>query len=150
MIYAFFVILESNYYTMKKLILFVLTISLMSCSIFKKEPKVESVDINKVYTVVEKQPEYPGGADAMFSYLGKTIKYPQAAKEAGVKGKVYVSFVIERNGSISNIKVLRGIGSGCDEEGIKAVKNMPNWTPGEIRNQTVRVQYVLPINFSLR
>lgn len=135
---------------MKKLILFVLIISLMSCSIFKKEPKVELIDINKIYTEVDKQPEFPGGNEALFSYLGKTIKYPQEAKEAGVKGKVYVSFVIERDGSISSTKVLRGIGSGCDKESMRVVDAMPTWAPGEVRNQKVRTRFVLPINYSLK
>lgn len=135
---------------MKKLILFTLTISLISCSIFKKEPKIEPIDPNKIYSQVDKQPEYTGGNDELFKFLSKNIKYPQMAKEAGVQGKVYVSFVVERDGSVSTAKVLRGIGSGCDKESIRVVESMPNFIPGEVRNQAVRTSFVLPINYTLR
>jgi len=91
-----------------------------------------------------------GGEEKLFEYLGKSISYPQMAKEAGVKGKVYVQFVVEKNGAITDIKIIRGIGSGCDEEAKKAVKNMPKWEPGEQRGKPVRVRFVLPVNFSLR
>ena len=108
-------------------------------------PKVE-----QIFTVVEKNPSFPGGEEKLFEYLGKSISYPQMAKEAGVKGKVYVQFVVEKNGAITDIKIIRGIGSGCDEEAKKAVKNMPKWEPGEQRGKPVRVRFVLPVNFSLR
>ena len=135
---------------MKHVILFSLALTIMSCSVFKKEPKTEPLDLNKIYTQVDKQPEFPGGNDALFQYLGKTITYPAAAKEAGTTGKVYVSFVIKRDGSISTVKMLRGIGNGCDEVAMEAVQNMPNWSPGEIKNQSVRTQFVLPVNFTLK
>jgi len=72
------------------------------------------------------------------------------AREAGVKGKVYVQFVVEKDGSITDIKIIRGIGSGCDAEAKRAVKRMPKWQPGEQRGKPVRVRFVLPVNFSLR
>ncbi len=110
----------------------------------------EAPKVEKIFTVVEKNPSFPGGEEKLFEYLGKTISYPQMAKEAGVKGKVYVQFVVEKDGSITDIKIIRGIGSGCDDEAKKAVKNMPKWEPGEQRGKPVRVRFVLPVNFSLR
>ena len=95
-------------------------------------------------------PQFPGGEAKMFVYLARYIKYPQAAKEAKISGKVYVQFVVEKNGSISEAKVIRGLGSGCDQEALRVVRRMPIWVPGEQRGKKVRVKYVLPINFVLR
>jgi len=100
-----------------------------------------------VYTVVETMPQYPGGEDALMKYLAINISYPQAAKDKGIQGTVYVSFIVEKNGNISNVKILRGIGSGCDEEVIRVVKDMPEWKPGTQNGKPVRVQYNLPVKF---
>ena len=113
-------------------------------------PEEEEVIEEEIFTIVEKMPEFPGGIEALFSYLGNTLKYPAMAKDAKIQGKVYVTFVVDRDGSIANVKVLRGIGGGCDEEAIKVVKGMPRWEPGRQRNKAVRVQYNLPINFILK
>jgi protein TonB len=78
------------------------------------------------------------------------MKYPEEAKELGVQGKVFVTFVVEIDGSISNVRVLRGIGSGCDDEAVRVVKSMPKWIPGKQRGVPVRVQFNLPINFKLQ
>lgn len=104
----------------------------------------------EIFTIVEKMPEFPGGTEKLFRYLGKNIEYPPMAKDAGIKGKVYVTFVVDRDGSITDVKVLRGIGGGCDEEALRVVKGMPKWTPGKQRGKSVRVQYNLPINFILK
>lgn len=109
----------------------------------------EAHDPNEPFTVVEQMPEFPGGQEAMFTYIGKELKYPEKAQEAGVEGVVYVSFVVEKDGSIGNPKVLRGIGYGCDEEAHRVVKGMPNWNPGKQRGEAVRVQYNLPIRYTL-
>lgn len=103
----------------------------------------------QIFTVVEEMPEYPGGRKAMYSYLGENIKYPAKAKENKVEGTVYVSFVVLEDGSVSNVSILRGVGSGCDEEAIRVVKAMPNWKPGKQKGKPVNVQYNLPIKFSL-
>jgi TonB family protein len=103
-----------------------------------------------VFTVVEKMPEYPGGYEKMFEYLGRTIRYPGQARELGAKGKVYVQFIVEKDGSISELDVIRGIGEGCDEVALQAVENMPTWSPGEQRGTPVRVRFILPVNFTLR
>lgn len=110
----------------------------------------EEVVEEEIFTIVEKMPEFPGGTEKLFKYLGKNIEYPPMAKDAGIKGKVYVTFVVDKDGSITDVKVLRGIGGGCDEEAVRVVKSMPKWTPGKQRGKSVRVQYNLPINFILK
>ncbi len=102
-----------------------------------------------VFEVVEVMPSYTGGQAAMIKFLVENIKYPEEAKKNGVMGTVYITFIVETDGSVSNVKVLRGIGSGCDEEGVRVVSAMPNWIPGKQRGEAVRVQYNLPIKFSL-
>ena len=83
-------------------------------------------------------------------YLGKNIKYPELAKEAGISGRVFVTFVIDKSGKVNKVKLLRGIGGGCDEEAIRVVKAMPPWTPGKQRGKAVSVQFNLPINYDLQ
>ena len=95
-------------------------------------------------------PRFPGGLSALYAYLRQNIKYSVAAKEMGVQGTVYVRFVVEKDGSISNVEVLRGIGGGCDEVAVRVVKNMPAWIPGKQMGRAVRVSYTLPIKFSLQ
>lgn len=103
----------------------------------------------EIFTVVEQMPEFPGGTAKMMKYLNENIDYPQMAREVGVQGTVFVTFVVEPDGSITNVRILRGIGSGCDEEAVRVVKSMPKWTPGKQRNKPVRVQFNLPVRFIL-
>ena len=103
----------------------------------------------EIFTIVEEQPGFPGGESALMDYLKNNIKYPQLARESNIQGTVFVTFVVEPNGSISNVKVLRGIGGGCDEEATRVVKNMPSWTPGKQRGKPVSVKFNLPIRFIL-
>jgi periplasmic protein TonB len=110
----------------------------------------EPVEEEQIFTIVEEMPSFPGGEAELFKYLGKTIKYPQMATDAGISGVVYVTFVVGKDGKISDVKVLRGIGGGCDEEAIRVVKSMPTWKPGKQRGKAVPVQYNLPIRFTLR
>ena len=104
----------------------------------------------QIFTVVENEPEFPGGMEALYKYLAQNIKYPQLARDNGITGKVYVTFVVERDGSIANPKILRDIGGGCGAEAIRVVKAMPKWTPGKQRGKAVRVQFNLPVNFNLK
>jgi protein TonB len=104
----------------------------------------------QIFTIVEQMPEFPGGEEKLFEYLGKNIKYPSMARENGITGTVYVTFVVEGNGEISDVKKLRGIGGGCDEEAMRVVKAMPAWKAGKQNGKSVRVQYNLPIKFTLR
>lgn len=110
--------------------------------------EVEVVEA-EIFTVVEENPMFPGGDEARMKYLQENIKYPQMARESGIQGTVYVTFVVEPSGSISNIKILRGIGGGCDEEAIRVVNQMPKWVPGKQRGKSVRVQFNMPIRFVL-
>ena len=110
----------------------------------------EEIGEEEIFQVVENQPEFPGGMSELYVFLQKNVKYPPIAKESGIQGRVFVNFVVERNGSISNVKVLRGIGGGCDEEAIRVVKSMPKWKPGKQRGKAVRVSFNLPIKFTLQ
>ena len=114
------------------------------------EVEEEEVVEAEVFTIVEQMPSFPGGDAKMYEYLGKNIKYPQIARETGIQGRVFVNFVVEPDGSVSNVKVLRGIGGGCDEEAMRVVKAMPKWSPGKQRGKTVRVSYTLPVVFKLQ
>ncbi len=110
----------------------------------------ESEEEKTIFMVVESMPEFPGGEPALYKYLAENIKYPQMAKESGIQGRVFVTFVVERDGSVTDVRVLRGIGGGCDEEAIRVVKGMPKWSPGKQRGKAVRVQYNLPVKFTLQ
>ena len=107
-------------------------------------------ELSDVFTVVEEMPKYPGGTNELYKFLGANIKYPQLAKDNGIEGRVFVNFVVEKDGEISNIKILRGIGSGCDDEAIRVIGLMPKWTPGKQHGKNVRVSYNLPIKYSLK
>ena len=111
----------------------------------------EAANSNEVFTTggVEELPEFPGGMAAWSKFLSKNLRYPSIAQENGVMGRVTVSFVVERNGEISAIKVLRGIGAGCDEEAIRVIKKSPIWKPGMQNGKAVRVSYVIPIVFQM-
>ncbi len=110
----------------------------------------EEVEEEKIFTIVEQMPSFPGGESAMMKYLANNIKYPPIAKDAGIEGTVYVTFVVDENGNVRDVKVLRSIGGGTDEEAIRVVENMPKWSPGKQRGKAVKVQYNLPIRFTLR
>ena len=114
------------------------------------EVQEEEVVEVEVFTIVEEMPSYPGGDQKMYEYLGKNIKYPQIARESSIQGRVFVNFVVEPDGSVSNVKVLRGIGGGCDEEAVRVVKSMPKWKAGKQRGKAVRVSYTLPVVFKLQ
>lgn len=113
-----------------------------------EQPQAPSADTAQ-WEVVERMPTFPGGEEALMNFLRKNIRYPKYAVEQGISGKVFVRFVVEPDGTVSNIEILRGIGGGCDEEAVRVVKMMPNWIPGEAFGGKVRVTYTLPINFSL-
>lgn len=114
-------------------------------SIQSKPQKPES----DVYTLVEKMPEYPGGDEARIKFLVDNIKYPKEALKNGITGTVFVTFIIEKEGTISNVEALKGIGGGCDEEAVRVISMMPNWKPGLQRGKPVRVQFNMPIQFNL-
>jgi TonB family protein len=113
--------------------------------------KVEVVDDAKLYDSgnVESIPEYRGGPKALAMFIASRLRYPAKARENRIQGKVYISFVIEKNGSLSEFKVIKGIGSGCDEEAIRVLKLSPNWKPGAVKGFPVRTSYILPVSFQL-
>ncbi len=115
----------------------------------KDEKAAEQIATEQVFLVVEKMPEFVGGEQAMYKFIGDQIKYPDQAKTEGIEGRVYVSFIVEKDGEISNVEILRGIGGGCDKEAARVIKSMPNWNPGQQRGENVRVQYRMPIKFTL-
>lgn len=102
-----------------------------------------------VYTVVEHQPEFSGGMKALGTYLNQNLTYPAAAEKASVEGMVLVSFIVTKTGEIANVQLVKGIGFGADEEAIRVVNKMPRWKPGRQGEESLNVQYVLPINFEL-
>ncbi len=115
-------------------------------------PEIEEEEIveAEIFKVVEEMPEFPGGTAKMMEYIQKNIKYPMMARESDIQGRVFVSFVVEPNGSITNVAVLRGIGGGCDEEALRVVQSMPNWKPGKQRGSAVRCSFTVPIVFKLQ
>ncbi|MBR3435933.1 MAG: energy transducer TonB [Bacteroidales bacterium] len=104
----------------------------------------------EVFLVVEEDPEFPGGLDALSKFIADNIKYPQLAKENNITGKVFVSFVVEKDGRVGQVKILRDIGGGCGNEAVRVVKMMPRWKPGKQRGKAVRTQFNLPVNFDLQ
>lgn len=110
----------------------------------------EPFDENVVFIAVQEFPEFPGGEAARLSFLKEKLRYPVLAAQLGIQGTVIVTFVVERDGSISNVSVLRGIGGGCDEEAIRVTKLMPKWKPGIQYNQPVRTQFSMPIKYELK
>ena len=109
----------------------------------------EEVEEDVIFTVVEDQPQFPGGEEARQRFLEDNLRYPTMAREAGIQGTVFVTFVVETDGSVTDVRILRGIGGGCDEEAVRVVEMMPRWEPGRQRGQPVRVQFNMPIRFRL-
>ena len=103
-----------------------------------------------VFDVVEDMPQYPGGMQAMLSFLQENITYPKDAQEKKISGRVLVTFVVEKDGSISNVETVKSVFPSLDEEAVRIVKAMPNWKPGKQNGKVVRVKYTLPISFSLK
>lgn len=116
------------------------------------ESKAGAVEIEgkEVFTIVEEMPQYPGGDEKRLKFLAENIQFPVAASESGIQGTVYVSFIVNTNGKIMDVKILRGIGGGCDEEAMRVVKQMPRWIPGKQNGKYVRVLYNMPIVFRLQ
>jgi protein TonB len=95
-------------------------------------------------------PTFPGGDEALYSFVGKQIVYPEIAKRAGVEGKLYIQFVVRTDGKVSDVTVQKGIGAGCDEEAVRVVRSMPNWKPGRQNGHPVNVRISIPIVFKLQ
>lgn len=113
------------------------------------ELPVEIRDPEETFTIVEEMPEFPGGDAALMRYLAKSVRYPVIAEQNNIQGRVYIQFVINTNGEVTNAIVLRGVDPSLDKEAIRVVENMPSWKPGKQRNKPVRVSFTVPINFVL-
>jgi periplasmic protein TonB len=107
-------------------------------------------DVDVVFVVVESMPSFPGGEGALMKYLSDNIKYPVIAQETGTQGRVICQFVVNRDGSIVDIEVVRSVDKSLDAEAVRVISRMPRWTPGKQRGKTVRVKYTLPVNFRLQ
>jgi periplasmic protein TonB len=108
------------------------------------------VDDDAIYTYVQEPPAFPGGDLARKSFIQRNLKYPQLALQNKIQGIVYASFVVEKDGSITSIKILQGIGAGCDDEALRVVRLMPKWKAGKRQGHEVRVQLIMPLNFILQ
>ena len=117
--------------------------------IFPEVGEVENSDFVDVYAIVEQMPEFPGGEAELIHYISKNIQYPQEAREKGIQGRVFIGFVIEKDGSVSNVRNLRGVDSELDAEAMRVVESMPKWKPGMHNGEFVRVSYQIPIHFKL-
>lgn len=111
-----------------------------------EEPKEE---VEEIFTIVEEPASPKGGMPAFYKYVGEKVKYPAQARRMGIEGKVFVEFVIGKDGSISEVRAVKGIGAGCDEEAVRIVQGAPSWTPGKQRGKAVKQRMVLPITFKL-
>jgi len=104
---------------------------------------------DEIFTIVEQQPSPVGGIKAFYDYVGKNMKYPGQARRMGIEGRVFVEFIVEKDGSLTDLKVAKGIGGGCDQEAIRVIASAPKWNPGKQRGNPVRVRMVMPIMFKL-
>ena len=105
---------------------------------------------DKVLEKAEVMPEFPGGEQAMMKFVSENVQYPEEAKEKEISGRVLVGFIVEKDGSVNEVKIVQGIGGGCDEEAVRVVKAMPKWKPGKQDGKTVRVSYTMPFFFKMQ
>lgn len=117
--------------------------------VFEEPAPVVVEDENKIFMVVEQQPEFEGGYEAMMNFIRKNMRYPASARRMGVDGTVYVSFVVGKDGRITDVSILRGISADCDKEAVRVVQMMPPWKPGKQNGKPVFVRFNLPIKFKL-
>lgn len=110
----------------------------------------EEESSQQIFTVVETMPEFPGGQSALLQYLAKSIKYPVIAQENGIQGRVSCSFVVNKDGSIVDAEVIRGVDPSLDKEALRVINSMPKWSPGKQRGKPVRVKYTVPVTFRLQ
>jgi protein TonB len=134
---------------MKKIISFLFFLFIAYISIAQTKTELSDSTSNLVFTVVEQMPDFPGGEKKMAKYIKKNVKHPPAAYKEGRAGVSYINFIVEKDGSLSNIRILKGASGGTDldEEALRVVKSMPKWKPGKQNGHAVRVAYNLPIRF---
>jgi len=111
--------------------------------------EIEEEDDEEFFMVVENMPEFPGGYAGYTKYIQRNVRYPPIAKEYNITGKVYVQFIVDRTGSVTNVKVVRGVDKNLDAEAVRVIKLLPKYKPGKQRGKAVRVMFTVPINFTL-
>ncbi|MCK5105868.1 MAG: energy transducer TonB, partial [Cyclobacteriaceae bacterium] len=115
--------------------------------VFEEAPEDEDVD--EIFTIVEDQPLPKGGMSAFYQYVQKKLKYPAQARRMGIEGKVFVQFVVDKDGTLTEVTAVKGIGAGCDQEAVRVIEGAPKWKPGKQRGRSVKVRMILPITFKL-
>lgn len=115
--------------------------------VFEEAPEEEVAD--EIFDIVEDQPAPPGGMAAFYKYVGKEMNYPNQARRMGIEGRVFVQFVVDKSGKLTEVRAIKGIGAGCDEEAVRVIENAPQWKPGKQRGRPVKVRMILPITFKL-
>jgi protein TonB len=132
----------------KKLVLSILLI--VSFGMLSAQSDSSEVKELNIFKETDKMPEYPGGTTELYKFLSRNLVYPTMAKEMGVQGKVYASFVIDKDGTPSGFRIVKGLNDECDKEVLRVLKLMPKWTPAELDGRKVSVMYRLPVNFKLK
>lgn len=130
---------------MKQVLLFIF----LFCTLGVSAQSNTTSRTERLFDVVEEMPMFPGGNAALMDFLANNIKYPQVAEENGIQGRVVLTFIVEPDGSLTEVKVVRGVDIALDKEAIRVVKSMPKWIPGKVGGQPVAVKYTLPITFHL-
>ena len=130
---------------MKQVLLFIF----LFCTLGVSAQSNTTSRTERLFDVVEEMPMFPGGNAALMDFLANNIKYPQVAEENGIQGRVVLTFTVEPDGSLTEVKVVRGVDIALDKEAIRVVKRMPKWIPGKVGGQPVAVKYTLPITFHL-
>ena len=128
---------------MKKLFLIMFFMAFVSVNAYSQSDDSD----NEVYVMVEEAAQFPGGQNEMLKFIQDNRQYPEEAKANNVHGKVIVNFIVEKDGSLSNITVKRGLGSGCDEEAVRIINSMPKWKPGKQKGKEVRTRIMIPVTF---
>ena len=134
---------------MKKLIMMSL-MALFGLTTVSAQKTVVAQKEQKVFDIVEQMPEYPGGMEALFKYLSENVKYPEDAKNQKIEGRVLASFIVEVDGSISDVKIAKPVFPSLDAEAVRVLSGMPNWIPGKQGGKAVRTKFTVPIAFNLR
>ena len=142
------------------IILLAMMVFIISCKSSKESAFSKTMDIpmgeissqetsDEVFDKVDETPEFPGGMEAWANFMKDNLKYPKLAKDEGIEGTVYIRFIVNKDGSISDAEILRGIGGGCDEEALRVINSFPNWKPGKKDGKVVKTRMTSPINYSL-
>jgi TonB family protein len=136
---------------MKKILFLIITLLTFELTFSQSHTKTENQKVKAGFgvTVVQTPAQYPGGPDSLFNYLSNNLKYPRHAKLSGVYGRVYVGFLVDKTGKLKNFRILSGVTDELNDEALRVVKAMPDWTPGTRAGENIDVQYVLPIDFVL-